>query len=391
MAIRIPIVTEFDSKGIKRAIKQFKDLEGAGAKAQFALKKAAIPAAAALATVTAGLFDATKAAMDDQAAQQALARQLQRSTKATDAQIAANEDWIETQGKLLGVTDDELRPALAGLARVTKDIGKAQKATTLAMDIAKAKSMPLATVTKALERAYGGNLNAITKIAPEFKNMIKEGATLEQVMAKLSDKFGGEAAAAAETTAGKMQRLSVTLDETKESIGEALLPALEETLPMLQKFADWASENPETFRNVAGGIAAIAAATVAVNAAMAVNPYVLLAAAIIGIATAVNKLYDAAEKMNGLKGIGAKLVAGLFGAQYLLPKVISDVRGNNEQPMGGTSPGAFRGFDMANVGPTMATTNNRGVIVNVNTGVGDPAAIGKSVSDVLDAYLRRGR
>ena len=49
MAIRIPIVTEFDSKGIKRAIKQFKDLEGAGAKAQFALKKAAIPAAAALA------------------------------------------------------------------------------------------------------------------------------------------------------------------------------------------------------------------------------------------------------------------------------------------------------------------------------------------------------
>jgi hypothetical protein len=160
---------------------------------------------------------------------------------------------------------------------------------------------------------------------------------------------------------------------------------------MLQKFADWASENPETFRNVAGGIAAIAAATVAVNAAMAVNPYVLLAAAIVAIAAAVNKLYDAAEKMNGIKGIGAKLVAGLFGAQYLLPKVISDVRGNNEQATGGTSPGAFRGFDMANVGPSIATTNNRGVIVNVNTGVGDPVAIGKSVSDVLDAYLRRGR
>jgi len=391
MAIRIPIVTEFNSKGIKQAIKQFKQLETTGQKAQFALKKAAIPAAAALATVTAGLFDATKAAMDDQAAQQALARQLQRSTKATDAQIAANEDWIETQGKLLGVTDDELRPALAGLARVTKDIGKAQKATSLAMDIARAKGMSLSTVTKALERAYGGNLNAITKIAPEFKKMIKDGATLEQVMAKLSNKFGGEAAAAADTTAGKMQRLSVAMDETKESVGEALLPALEATLPVLQSFSDWASENPETFKNIALAIGGITAATLALNAAMAVNPYVLLAAAIVAVATAVNKLYDAAEKMNGIKGVGAKLVAGLFGAQYLLPKVISDVRGNNEQPMGGTSPGSFRGFDMANVGPTMATTNNRGVIVNVNTGVGDPAAIGKSVSDVLDAYLRRGR
>jgi hypothetical protein len=389
--LSIPIVSSFDSKGIKQAIKQFKQLETTGQKAQFALKKAAIPAAAALATVTAGLFDATKAAMEDEAAQASLARQLQRSTKATDAQIAANEDWIKTQGQLLGVTDDELRPALSGLARVTRDIGKAQKATTLAMDIAAAKGVSLSTVTKALERAYGGNLNAITKIAPEFKKMIKDGATLEQVIGELSKKFGGEAAAAADTTAGKMRRLSVAMDETKESVGEALLPALEATLPVLQDFSDWASKNPETFKNIALAIGGITAATLALNAAMAVNPYVLLAAAIVAVATAVNKLYDAAEKMNGIKGIGAKLVAGLFGAQYLLPKVISDVRGNNEQATGRTSPGAFRGFDMANVGPTIATTNNRGVVVNVNTGVGDPVAIGKQVNDVLTAYLRRGK
>ena len=163
MAIRIPIVTEFNGGGIKKAIKQFKELETNGEKAQFALKKAAIPAAAALATVTAGLFDATKAALADQDAQQALARQLQRSTKATDAQIAANEDWIETQGRLLGVTDDELRPALAGLARVTGSIEKAQKGASLAMDIAAAKNISLEQASKVLERAYGGNLNAIAK------------------------------------------------------------------------------------------------------------------------------------------------------------------------------------------------------------------------------------
>ena len=49
MAINIPIISDFDAKGVNRAIKEFKQLETAGEKAQFAIKKAAIPAAAALA------------------------------------------------------------------------------------------------------------------------------------------------------------------------------------------------------------------------------------------------------------------------------------------------------------------------------------------------------
>ena len=48
MALSIPIISEFNGKGIDKAIKEFKQLEGAGKKAQFALKKAALPAIAAL-------------------------------------------------------------------------------------------------------------------------------------------------------------------------------------------------------------------------------------------------------------------------------------------------------------------------------------------------------
>ena len=39
MAISIPIVTEFDGKGLSKAMAEFKQLEGAGAKSAFALKK----------------------------------------------------------------------------------------------------------------------------------------------------------------------------------------------------------------------------------------------------------------------------------------------------------------------------------------------------------------
>ena len=59
MSIRIPIISDFDSKGIDKAINEFKSLEGAGKKAQFAIKKAAVPAAAALTAMTGALGAAT--------------------------------------------------------------------------------------------------------------------------------------------------------------------------------------------------------------------------------------------------------------------------------------------------------------------------------------------
>ena len=85
--LSIPIVTSFVDDGIRGAIKEFKQLETTGQKAQFALKKAAVPAAAAMAGLGAALFDATKGAMEDAAAQDLLANNLRKATGATDAQF----------------------------------------------------------------------------------------------------------------------------------------------------------------------------------------------------------------------------------------------------------------------------------------------------------------
>lgn len=373
MAIRIPIVTEFNGKGIQKAIKEFKQLETVGQKAQFALKKAAVPAAAAFTAVAAGLFDATKAAIQDASAQKSLARQLQRSTKATDAQIAANEEWIATQGQLLGVTDDELRPALAGLARVTGSITKAQKAANLAMDIAAAKNISLEQASKVLERAYGGNLTAIGRLVPELKTMIKEGASAEKVFEALNKKFGGEASAAANTTEGKFKRLNVALAETKESIGASLVPVVEGALPYLQKFGDWAQKNPKTFRDVALAIGAITAAMIALNIALAANPVVLAVGAAAVTAFAVAKFGPGA-----VESVKTKVNKGLG---------VFDAKASSVY---GVNPADLIPYDDQRV-LTPATAGNRGVIVQVNTGVGDPVKIGKEVSNMLDAYFRRSK
>ena len=68
MTIAIPIITEFNGAGIDKAVKEFKNLETNGEKAQFAIKKAAVPAGIAIAALAAGLLDCAKAAIEDQAA-----------------------------------------------------------------------------------------------------------------------------------------------------------------------------------------------------------------------------------------------------------------------------------------------------------------------------------
>ena len=308
MALAIPIISTFDGDGVSKAIKEFKQLETTSEKAQFAIKKAAVPAAAALAGLTTALGLAVKGAIEDAAAQDKLAEQIRRTTGATDAQIKANEDWISTQGTLLGVTDDELRPALGNLVRATGDITKAQDLAAAAMDISAAKGISLETATKALEKAYGGNLTALAKISPELRDMIKDGASLDDVMAQMSKTFGGAASDAAETTAGKFKRMKISIDETKEAIGASLMPAVEKVLPYLQGMADWASKNPGVFTIIAGTIGAVALSIMAVNTAMALNPFGLIA---VGIGVLITGIAIAYTKFEGFRSLVRNVVNGL--------------------------------------------------------------------------------
>ena len=319
--LSIPIVTEFNGSGIEKARKEFAQLDGAAAKTKFAFKKAFVPAAAAVAGLGAALFDATKGAVEDAAAQDLLADALKRNTSATDAQIAANEEWISTQGKLLGVTDDELRPAIGKLVTQTGDLKKAQEGASLAMDIAAATGKPLSAVTDALAKAYGGNTKALGKLDPKLKDLIKEGLDAEGAMSVLADTFGGAATTKAGTAEGQFQRLKVSLDETKESIGAALLPIIEKVLPFLAKMGDWASKNTGAFLIIAGVIGGIAAAIVLVNGAMAIwtaattaftavmaifnavmamNPIVLI---LIGIGLLIAALVIAYKKFEGFRNV----------------------------------------------------------------------------------------
>ena len=249
-----------------------------------------MPAGIALVALGVAAFDAAKGAMADEAAQEKLARTLDKTTKATDGQIAANEDFISTTSRATAVADDDLRPALANLAIATGSLTTAQEGLGLALDIAAATGKPLSTVSSALAKAYSGQTGALKKLDPSMKNLADSGAGVDEMMGKLKDKFGGDASAAANTAEGRMKGLTIAFDETKEAVGAALLPAIEKILPVLQAFGDWASKHPGIFLAIAGAVGVLAASVVVANVAMsllALNPVGIAIIAIVGAIVAL--------------------------------------------------------------------------------------------------------
>jgi hypothetical protein len=268
MAIRIPIISDFDSKGLDKAVKEFQQLEGVGAKSAFAIKKAALPAAAAIGGLAVALGDATKAAMEDAAAQSQLEGVIRRSSLATDEQIAANEKFITTLSKATATADDELRPALATLVQSTGSLEYGQELLAQAMDIAASTGNDLSTVTDALSKAYNGNMKGLKALDASLIPVIKEGADFNTVMEMLAGTTGGAATDAANTAAGQMKNLSIQLGEAKESIGAALLPVVAAIIPYFVDFASWLQENTKLVLIIAGVIGGLATVILTLNFAM---------------------------------------------------------------------------------------------------------------------------
>jgi hypothetical protein len=317
---------------------------------------------------------------------------------------------------------------MAGLVRATMDIDEAQKAANLSMDIAAAKGMSLETVTKAMEKAYGGNMTALAKLSPELRQMIKDGASMEEVMAEMAVTFGGAATDSANTAAGSMKRLGVALGEAKEGVGAALLPILEKALPVLQSFATWAQDNPTLITAVAVAFGALAAAVVLVNAAMALNPAVLITAGIVALGVALVMAYKRFDTFRAVVNAVVNQVARNFefmanafitminvvikGINLIKPGKdigslgqisLGRLGGDGSAAAGGANPAGLDYKAMATGGivtsPTFALIGEAGpeaVIplskmggmgggVTINVNGGDP----NSVVDALRSYMRQ--
>jgi hypothetical protein len=206
-----------------------------------------VAGAAAAAYASKLAVEGVKAAIEDEAAQVRLATALKNATGATDDMIKSVEQQILKQSLATGVADEKLRPALSRLALSTNDVTKAQDLLSLALDISQSTGKGLDAVANALGKAYDGNTAALGKLGVGLSSAELKAMTFTEVQTKLSDLFGGAAAANADTFAGRLQILKVTFDEAKESVGAKLLPIIQklvefvvnQVVPALGKFAQF--------------------------------------------------------------------------------------------------------------------------------------------------------
>jgi hypothetical protein len=288
--------------------------------------------------------------------------------------------------------------------------------------------MDSASVADALAKAYQGNFKALRSLSPEMSTMIKEGASLNEVMDVLGGTFGGATAKSAETAAGKMKIFKNSIGETKESIGAALLPVLEAVLPVLNKFAAWAQDNPKAFLAIAAAIGAVAAAIVVTNIAMALNPFSLIAAGVALLVVALVAAYNKFEWfrdginliVNTVIGFFAGMVNAAIGAVNAiisaynsipllpdLPKAPTVPVPQLGKPSNKPAPGQMSIPRLADggivTGPTLALIGEAGpeavvpldrmatgggVTINVTGGLSTSAEIGQAVVNALRAYSR---
>jgi hypothetical protein len=90
------------------------------------------------------------------------------------------------------------------------------------------------------------------------------------------------------------------------------LPILEKAMPVLQSFATWAQDNPTLITAVAVAFGALAAAVVLVNAAMALNPAVLITAGIVALGVALVMAYKKFDTFRAVVNAVINQVASNF-------------------------------------------------------------------------------
>ena len=196
----------------------------------------AIGATAAFGAIAVGMTKAVKAAMEDQASQAELQRQLEKTFGANEALTASAERYISVTQLRTGTSDVELRNSLGTLVRATGDLTQSQGLLNTAQDISAATGKDLASVSLALAKASQGQFTALSKLGIPLDDNIKKSKDFEKVVGLLNDQFGGAAETAANTFGGQIKILQGQFGEIVETIGAALLP-------YLQRFSDFLVKN----------------------------------------------------------------------------------------------------------------------------------------------------
>lgn len=252
--------------------------------------------------------------------------------KLTDSVLTASAGFVK-----LGFDDEQAAKSMTQMYQRTGDMTKALELTSLAADLARAKNMDLASATNAVGLVLSGN----GRLLKQYGIELDETLTPLEALSKLQGMVGGQSEAFAKSFEGQMQVLNQTWDNFLQLVGDKFLPVAQQMLEKLIPFVEntlpkwidntitlvkWMNEHRGTVAVLAGAVAgalvpaAYAAATAftafAVSTTIALAPFMIGGAVLVGLALVVKYLYDIDNLTQKIQNYGK---SGTYNASAFAP------------------------------------------------------------------------
>ena len=253
------------------------------------LNKASVAAGASLAAIGAGAKVCVDAAAD-----------LQQSVGGVETVFGSSagkmKQWSDNAAQAVGLSKNEYNEFATLVGSQLQNFGmsvdesadKTNELITLGADLSSMFGGTTADAVDALSAALKGEMDPIEKYGISLNDatlkaqaasmglgdLYKSGdrnakmqATLAAITAQ-SGKATGNFARESDTLQGQQQRMAAAFENTKATLGEALLPILTQVAAKLAEFATWVQQNTSWLVPLIGVIAAVAAVIITLNAAM---------------------------------------------------------------------------------------------------------------------------
>ena len=253
------------------------------------LNKASVAAGASLAAIGAGAKVCVDAAAD-----------LQQSVGGVETVFESSagkmKQWSDNAAQAVGLSKNEYNEFATLVGSQLQNFGmsvdesadKTNELITLGADLSSMFGGTTADAVDALSAALKGEMDPIEKYGISLNDatlkaqaasmglgdLYKSGdrnakmqATLAAITAQ-SGKATGNFARESDTLQGQQQRMAAAFENTKATLGEALLPILTQVAAKLAEFATWVQQNTSWLVPLIGVIAAVAAVIITLNAAM---------------------------------------------------------------------------------------------------------------------------
>lgn len=202
------------------------------------------------------LKDTVHAAEEAEVSTTKLATALNNAKQNTDANREAIMKSTDAM-RDLGFNANDTRNAFTKMVTATGSVSESQRLMGITADYARLKHMDLATAAATLTRGTTGAMRAFREYGIVLDSSLPKNEAISKAFDQLNQKIGGQAAAYAQTYAGKLAIISAQTEDLKEKIGAILLPILTKLETWFLGSFKWLAEHKAVMEALAVVVGAV--------------------------------------------------------------------------------------------------------------------------------------